>query len=328
MCPALRTAAFFLLCIVALPLSAAPADEKKQDKAKELLEAGEFEAVEVCAECHEDWVKQISHRKIGQAADERTPFAAQGCSSCHGPAETHLINIIEDKPEIGGMISYTGPNAAPVEKQNEACLECHKGGELMHWEGSTHQHEDLACTSCHVVHRPSEVMERTTQIEVCNECHKTVRAQTYRASTHPIQAAKTICSDCHNVHGSDGPSQLKQLTINENCYACHAEKRGPYLWEHYPASEDCSLCHRAHGSNHPGLLKRQGPQLCQSCHQDFRSSEGRGHIKNFYDFDLTDPGGGVAGGTARGRFVVGQNCMNCHSKVHGSNHPSGVNLMR
>jgi hypothetical protein len=26
--------------------------------------------------------------------------------------------------------------------------------------------------------------------------------------------------------------------------------------------------------------------------------------------------------------VLGQSCMNCHSRVHGSNHPSGLNLMR
>jgi hypothetical protein len=26
--------------------------------------------------------------------------------------------------------------------------------------------------------------------------------------------------------------------------------------------------------------------------------------------------------------VLGESCMNCHSRVHGSNHPSGLNLMR
>jgi len=26
--------------------------------------------------------------------------------------------------------------------------------------------------------------------------------------------------------------------------------------------------------------------------------------------------------------VLGQNCLNCHSQVHGSNHPSGSKLMR
>jgi len=41
---------------------------------------------------------------------------------------------------------------------------------------------------------------------------------------------------------------------------------------------------------------------------------------SFFDFDDPDP--------FRGRFVVGQNCSNCHTQVHGSNHPSGINLLR
>lgn len=325
---ALRTVALLLFCTAVLPLPVIAEDDKTPRSAADAIDAGgEYVSVDACAECHDDYVEQISHRKRGQAADRRTPFAAQGCETCHGPGETHIVNISEGETAIGDLISYTGEYKASVEVQNDTCLQCHKSGTMMHWQASVHQRENLACTDCHVVHRPSEVLERTTQIDVCNQCHKKIRAQTYRASTHPIQAAKTVCSDCHNAHGSVGPAELKQLTINENCYACHAEKRGPFLWEHEPASEDCSLCHRAHGSNHPALLTRQGAQLCQTCHQDVRT-DGRTHIRNFYDFDLNDPPGGAAGGTARGRFIVGMNCLNCHAQVHGSNHPSGVNLMR
>jgi len=34
----------------------------------------------------------------------------------------------------------------------------------------------------------------------------------------------------------------------------------------------------------------------------------------------------VEGGTSR--FLLGGSCLNCHSQVHGSNHPSGYQLMR
>lgn len=74
-----------------------------------------------------------------------------------------------------------------------------------------------------------------------------------------------------------------------------------------------------HGSIHAALLNRQGPQLCQQCHQDIRT-QGRRHVRRFLDFDDPD--------TARDRFIVGMNCMNCHSQVHGSNHPSGAYLLR
>jgi len=28
------------------------------------------------------------------------------------------------------------------------------------------------------------------------------------------------------------------------------------------------------------------------------------------------------------QFMLGQNCLNCHTQSHGSNHPSGSRLMR
>jgi hypothetical protein len=38
-------------------------------------------------------------------------------------------------------------------------------------------------------------------------------------------------------------------------------------------------------------------------------------------------GDGLPGG-APSQFMLGQNCMNCHTQSHGSNHPSGSRLMR
>ena len=297
---------------------------------------------ETCGDCHSAHIVQINHHKHGQKVDLRTPFAAQGCETCHGPGETHVINIFAESDDMGGLVTYSGDNPSPPDQQNDMCRRCHQGGMFQHWQASIHESEDLACTSCHTIHKPDKVRERTTQTEVCFECHKDIRAQTFRASTHPVRDGKVVCSDCHNPHGSAGPSALKQLTVNENCYTCHAEKRGPFLWEHFPVSEDCTLCHNVHGSNHAALLNRQGPQLCQQCHGKITGLGGGGgghggghgggggdgsgggggstHVRRLHGFASVDP--------ARGRFVVGENCLNCHRQVHGSNHPSGPNLLR
>jgi DmsE family decaheme c-type cytochrome len=109
--------------------------------------------------------------------------------------------------------------------------------------------------------------------------------------------------------------QLVRQTLNDTCYQCHAEKRGPYLWEHAPVSEDCGLCHAPHGSNHPGMLTRRAPLLCQSCH----SQSGHPSVPQTAD--------GLANGVPS-QFLLAQSCMNCHTQVHGSNHPSGSKLMR
>lgn len=123
------------------------------------------------------------------------------------------------------------------------------------------------------------------------------------------------CSDCHNPHGSTGPSLLARSNVNETCYRCHAEKRGPFLWEHAPVREDCSNCHEPHGSNHPSLLKNRGPYLCQQC-----------HLAAFHP-STAYTANGLLGPSPADQLLT-RNCLNCHTEVHGSNHPSGPRFTR
>jgi predicted CXXCH cytochrome family protein len=87
------------------------------------------------------------------------------------------------------------------------------------------------------------------------------------------------------------------------------------LWEHAPVAEDCSNCHDAHGSNHAAMLKQRSPLLCQQCHMP------SGHPSLAYGPESIED-------DYRSRFLLGSSCSNCHTQVHGSNHPSGVSLTR
>lgn len=228
------------------------------------------------------------------------------------------------------MLVFGHKSGVPHGKQNESCLNCHQDTQRIHWQGSAHETADLSCASCHMIHQPDGVLFRAKETEVCVTCHMKERSELYRASSHPIREGKIICTDCHNPHGSDGPKALSALTVNQKCYRCHAEKRGPFLWEHEPVTENCIVCHAPHGSNNPALLVRRAPHLCQQCHQSISGgSGGLGHIRRYYDFSLTESNPNPSTGT-RGpsRFVLGMSCMNCHSQVHGSNHPSGRALQR
>ena len=274
-----------------------------------------FIGADVCVACHEDKIQTMEQSPHGQSSDPRAPFGQKDCETCHGAGMKHIES--EDRQCVVSLKGSYGENVA---ERNDICLSCHKDGDLTHWFSSIHEAEDMACVSCHTIHKPNAVIERSTQAEVCYQCHKDIRAQTFRASSHPIREGKVICSDCHSPHSSTEQSSLKHFSINQNCYSCHAEKRGPFLWEHYPVSEDCTLCHRVHGSNHQALLNKPGPQLCQQCHATEAAGGGRTHISRFQDYSSTD--------SRRARFSVGLNCANCHSKVHGSNHPSGAALQR
>ena len=102
------------------------------------------------------------------------------------------------------------------------------------------------------------------EIDTCSQCHKNKRAEIWRTSHMPVREGKMTCSSCHNPHGSFGESLLKEATVNDTCYKCHAEKRGPFLFEHAPVRESCTNCHDPHGSVNDFMLKISRPRLCQS----------------------------------------------------------------
>jgi len=295
-----------------IPWSAAPAEEAqaKSNQAAGAKAAGySKEGADLCLQCHNEKSKfpvlPIFKTKHAQSADARTPFAGLQCEACHGPWSEHP-----------NMLKFGSGSDLTAEKKNQVCLQCHEGSARIGWKGGAHANDDVACVACHRVHVERDpVLTVADQPEVCFTCHKKQRADSYKASVHPIRYDKMACSECHNTHGSLTAGLLIKPTLNETCYTCHAEKRGPFLWEHAPVAEDCSLCHRPHGSNHPALLNRRPPLLCQQCHSQASHPS------------LALTGAGLPGGGASG-FLLAKSCLNCHSQVHGSNHPSGMDLMR
>jgi len=243
------------------------------------------------------------------------------CETCHGPGGEHAGRrspVAMHNP----VVSFGTGSPTPIEDQNAVCMDCHDDDVSLAWAGSMHERNDTGCAGCHSVHSASDpVGLHATQVEVCFDCHQQQRAESLKPSAHPIRndlqirPAAMICTDCHSPHASVASGQINTNTLNELCTGCHTEFRGPVLFDHAPVSEDCSLCHRPHGSVHAPLLTRRAPLLCQSCHSQ------RGHPSiSFTDASL--PGGNPS------PMVLERSCMNCHTQVHGSNHPSGYKLMR
>jgi DmsE family decaheme c-type cytochrome len=172
------------------------------------------------------------------------------------------------------------------------------------------------------------VFVKAQQQDVCFACHKTERAQTHRISTHPLAAGKMACSDCHNPHGTNGPTLLRTGSVNETCTQCHAEKRGPFLWEHQPVTEACTTCHTPHGSNMSPLLKARTPFLCQACHTCDHAAQVNS-AANLRSGGVTTASGQFPLANAAGRAqLAGRACLSCHFLVHGSNHPAGAKFTR
>ncbi|MGQ0384393.1 MAG: DmsE family decaheme c-type cytochrome [Gammaproteobacteria bacterium] len=189
------------------------------------------DAVRSCTRCHDATEKypvlSILKSKHAVMADPRTPFADQACITCHGASESHMQAPGEDDSRAAPDIVFE-KGATGSADQNQVCLSCHSGGNRLHWKSSAHAFQDLSCSSCHTVHAGEDpVLSTQLQPDVCFGCHKNKRAEIRRPFSHPIREGEMACSDCHNPHGSAGPVLLAAATVNETCYGCHAEKRGP-----------------------------------------------------------------------------------------------------
>lgn len=265
---------------------------------------------EQCTFCHWKESEAIEPTKHSVVGDPRSPAGkGSACQSCHGPSEEHAQNF-RVKPAV------VFSTATQPEQRDATCLACHEGGNRAYWAGAAHARSDVACNDCHKAHRPTDpVIVASAQSGVCFDCHKDVRAATLSLSTHPLRSGWMPCSSCHNSHGSVGDASLIKANVNDTCFTCHADKRGPYLWTHPPAAENCASCHDAHGTNNAPLLVTRQPYLCMQCHLTPQ------HGSNLFSGNNLPPATG-------GAQMLGNSCANCHMKVHGSNHPSGSRLTR
>jgi len=284
--------------------------------------AATFIGEKACIDCHGQENRHFTDTVHAKAfrANPRNDRERQVCESCHGPGSLHAKKTA-DRTLI---ISFTKKWGTPLAQQNEACHSCHQGGNRLHWPGSVHAGQQLGCADCHnPMARVSFTgsLAKPTINETCMTCHPQQRNEFSKRSHMPLLEGKMSCVDCHNPHGSATKPLLKAESVNTVCTSCHAEKRGPLLWEHAPVRESCMNCHSPHGSNHDKLLVSARPQLCQQCH-----SPSVGHPGQFFRADQT-AAAALVGGVPSQR-TIGRSCQNCHSMIHGSNHPAGARLQR
>jgi DmsE family decaheme c-type cytochrome len=284
-----------------------------------------------CATCHEQVVQAF-----GKTVHGKTPMAGRGmgdgngdynstqtCQSCHGDGTEHMA-------AGGDPTKIKNPSKLKQRDSVQTCQSCHSQiNEHAQWRGSKHETSGLTCLNCHSVHgapqfsaeqrqafgitkAETKLLKKRSEAETCYQCHSDVRRSQFQRSTHLFRnedrEQQMGCSSCHEAHGSAAKKMMRRESVNETCYQCHTEMRGPFLWDHAPVREDCTTCHKSHGSNNTNLLRQRPPMLCQQCHIQGRHQ--------------------TVAGTPNSAFNTYRSCTNCHSQVHGSNHPSGINFLR
>lgn len=294
----------FLLAAAAAALAAiGSAEPGQENRPTPTPAAAKPSEAPKCADCHADEVKAfLSNPHARSARHEKNPDPESFCATCHGDGSKHM--------EAGGDASlihgFHGAAGA------EDCRSCHE---------KTNEHESFAtgfhansasvnCLTCHSVHKSipqSEHLLAKSPGALCETCHSSTSASfRNKPFAHRLDRGGMSCVDCHDPHDRKG--QTVRLTRDGElaCLTCHAEKRGPFVFDHVTGSAgDCLSCHQPHGSINPKMLTwARVAQLCLSCHSHTGGPRTAGEQPPAFH-DLTLP-----------RY---RNCTTCHVAIHGSN---------
>ena len=269
----------------------------------------------VCKTCHPDvWLNFYKNPHYRSLASGQEPVERSGCEGCHGPGKAHV-------EARGGKATIRAFSAMPPKQVLDRCLACHaKDVSRANIRRSSHTLAEVACTSCHSIHKSPvpKFLLAQKQTGLCYGCHPSVRAQFAMPFKHRVNEGFMNCTDCHNPHGAPAPvwrmASRPRLVEHaaggeEACLKCHSDKRGPFAFEHPAVRVDgCETCHSPHGSTNPRLLRRPVVfTLCLECHN------GAGPFGRQADgITLQSP----AHNMAQPRY---QNCTTCHTRIHGSN---------
>jgi DmsE family decaheme c-type cytochrome len=255
-----------------------------------------------CGDCHEEAAKFAGNPHARYSHRDKKPEIEDFCSNCHGDGAKHM--------EAGGdkTLIQTFHGLADA----ELCISCHQKADE-HASFATGFHGNSAavnCLTCHSIHKAvakNEHLLARAPGALCQTCHSGQSAS-FRSKpfAHRLDRGGMTCLDCHNPHDRKGQTVALTRSGELPCLNCHAEKRGPFVFDHATGSAgDCLSCHQPHGSTNPKMLTwARVDQLCLSCHSRTGSANPLGsQPPSFHDL----------------RFPRFRNCTTCHTAVHGSN---------
>jgi predicted CXXCH cytochrome family protein len=289
---------------------------------------------ERCRSCHKPEFAEFN--KTAHATLPEHKDAVVGCEACHGPGKLHA-----DAQEAAHGDDAKSAEAnklifafkANPKVNSEKCMQCHQSAkDQAQFEHSNHAAHGVACSECHSIHLtvandtpkregvqtaqakffsvPSLPEEqrwlasnllKKNQPDLCFQCHGNVRAAFALPTHHRVPEGAMKCTDCHSPHGTSNLHDLQKVA-SETCAQCHAEKRGPFVFEHAASKvQGCTVCHTPHGSTNKMLLvRREERSICIECHVGSPSTTAV-LPHNLQSFQ------------SRG------DCTRCHSAIHGSN---------
>jgi len=281
-----------MLCATAL--AAPPAGSKAQDAQAKGAAHAEFVGADTCAACHEEVSKNFATNPHTKMALMHGNANGVTCENCHGAGSEHVAGG-------GDVTKIFDPAKASAKDVDSKCLSCHAGAHP-DFDRSPHAKANVSCISCHSIHgSKEETLLKASQPQLCYQCHGDVKTALNMPFHHPVNEGVVKCTDCHDVHGTFQNNNLR-MTADQNmiCTKCHADVRGPYVYEHAAVkAEGCLGCHSPHGSQNARMLNMPSINtLCNQCHSRVANATIHGMGAGSDDM---------------------QPCTSCHTYIHGSN---------
>jgi DmsE family decaheme c-type cytochrome len=251
---------------------------------------------------------------MGAQLSRESGLPLVNCESCHGAGSLAIDQLTPERIQADAKAgkktacdykTFIDIVNLPAQARSLICLKCHTANatfNLHNWNASTHAVSDVSCSDCHKIHGSHNLKVKLRDAaEMCERCHEDIKAAFALPNHHPVPEKKVFCTDCHDPHGGSAENNLRRDTVKATCTQCHAEKEGPFLYEHADISEDCRACHTPHGSVNNNLLILREPYLCLQCHPTHR----------------------ITGSTtAETKQAYYTRCSDCHSQIHGTDLPS------
>jgi len=227
----------------------------------------------ICLTCHVDFKEKLAKKFV------HTPVKMGDCTGCHNPhASSHgkLLSentnkvcftchptIIPEKAQSshrvvteGGCVNCHDPHSSGnrnnlLKAGNDLCYGCHADMESFAKVKHKHVPVEQSCVTCHAPHGSSAAASllKDDVPKLCTNCHQTSKPFFKKVhGEYPVEDAR--CTSCHSVHGSDKAGMLFNTV-------------------HPPvANRMCNQCHEGPGSRTPLKTKRDGYELCKSCHNN------------------------------------------------------------
>jgi predicted CXXCH cytochrome family protein len=228
----------------------------------------------LCLQCHVAFKEQLEKPFV------HTPVKTRDCIGCHSPhASRHGKLLAADKSSV--------------------CLTCHSTLVVKEPKSTHKPVADGSCVSCHDPHASSNKAQLVKAgAALCASCHQALTDGVAKATVKHPPLEKQGCTACHLPHGSGAATKLLKAEVPALCVNCH-KPDAKLIKAHmgYPVGgARCTSCHDPHGSSQPGMLydtvhkpvaakncgqchglasdpkpfltRREGIDLCRSCHAE------------------------------------------------------------